>query len=225
MTQPLADLANDVPVLGPIGVAVTTVGTTAAQVIGADAVRRGILFHNPGSVNLRIAPVGSTLVTAAGGILIYPGEEFELLEGDDNLFNVNCAWQAVADGGSNNALTIFNFTDNNPAQVTQNPLMQVNQTAQISSPAITQETALGTVSKSVIGANPMRRGILFHNPGSVVVGVCPANLVALIGAGSLTILPGQEKRILAKGRVRVNCGFNAIAQGGSNNDLTILEFL
>lgn len=224
MPQPLAFLSNDVPVLGPIGVAVSTLGTTAAQVIAADPVRRGIVFHNPGNVVIRIAPANVALVSGSGGIVIYPQSDFILLD-DNPLFNVNCAWNAVADSGSNNTLTIFNFTDANSSVAAPNARSQLNYSIPQTSPSGTAVSGLGTASTQVIAANPTRRGVLFHNPGSVNVAVCPANLTAVIGAGSRIIFPGSEFRLFAAGRVRVNCAWKAIAASGAANKLTVLEFL
>jgi hypothetical protein len=101
----------------------------------------------------------------------------------------------------------------------------MNVDVQITSPLGTQISTLGTASAQIIGQNIVRRGILLHNPDTVLIAVSPSNLAAVIGAGSIVILPGQELRIPAKGRVRVNCAFNAIAASGANHSLTVLEFL
>lgn len=222
---PLSFMAGDVPVLGPIGIAIDDLGTTSQQVLAGDPVRRGLVFHNPGAVSIRLAPANLTPVAGAGGILLYGQSDLILLEGDDNMFNLNCAWKAVADSGADNPLTIFNFTDNNQSVPAPNAVSRLNVNVPITSPNGIAIAALATASQQVIGANPNRRGILFQNPGSEIVAVCPANLDASISAGSWIILPGQERRILAKGRVRVNCAWNAIAAAGIANKLTILEFL
>lgn len=218
-----ARLSGDVPVLGPIGVGYATLGTTSAEVIGADAVRHGLIFHNPGSVIFRVTPANLTPVAGVGGIPVYPQSELPIL--GEELTDVNCAWNAVADSGANNPVTIFNFTDNYQGVPAPEPLARLNVGVPISSPLGIQISALTTASLSVIGANPVRRGILFSNPSDVPVAVCPANLTALFGAGSMIVLPGGEKRIMAKGRLRVNCGWKAIAESGAGKSLTILEFL
>lgn len=221
MSVPRSDLHGDVPVIGPVAVA-KTVGATVTQVAAADPVRRGILFHNPGSVAIRVAPSNLTPSIGIGGIVIYPQTEFALYS--DGFIQVNCAWSAIADDGSSNPLTVFDFTDGAqvipPARTTA-----MNGNIQIASPNGIQVSNLATLSQSVLGSNINRRGILFQNPGTVPISVCPSNLVASIGAGSLVILPGQEKRIFPQGRVRVTCAWNAIASSGSGNFLTILEFL
>lgn len=225
-SSPLARLYGDIPVLGPVGVAVTGLTTVQSQVIASDNVRHGLIFHNPSAtIAKRVGPVGMNLTAGSGGILIYPQSDFVLLQDDDVLLNVNCAWNALTDNNSDGNLTIFNFTDVNASVPAPEPVASLNYSVPISSPSGTQVSTLGTASSAIIGANQNRRGIIFQNPGSVIAGVCPANLAAVIGAGSWTVLPGQERRILAKGRTRVNCGWNGIAATGANNKLTILELL
>jgi hypothetical protein len=224
----LTDLVHDIPVLGPIGVGIGTLGTTWAQVLAADSQRRGVVFHNPGSQNLRVAPANLTVQPSAGqgAILIYPDEEFELYADDEHM-NCSQAWMAWVDSGSNQPISILNFTGANPAVTSPPmPLAQLNQGSIIASPN-GSGVLLTTASASAIGANPVRRGITFHNPGTVNLAVCPANLAAVIGAGGITLLPGETKTFMArsKSRVRVNCGWNAIAASGTNNPLTILEHL
>lgn len=228
MTQllPLARLRGDIPVLGPTGIAISNLTTVFSQVLGADPVRHGILFHNPGSAAKRVAPANMALAGNAGGIVIFPQTDWLLLDqGEDERFNVNAAWNAVTDNNADGALTIWNFTDQPPAGNPPLPIADLNLDIQIASPAGTQVSNLTTASQSVLGPNSRRRGILFHNPDSVIIGVSPANIPAAIGAGSRLILPGQELRLKAEGRVRINCGFNAFAQSGNNHSLTILEFL
>jgi hypothetical protein len=223
---PLADLVHDVPVLGPLAVGVSTLNQVWQQALGADTGRRGLIFHNPGSNNLRVAPANlpSQPSNGQGALLIYPQEEVTLFPGDEHV-NVNCAWMAWTDSGSNQPITILNFTDTfsgNPPQ----PIASLNQGSGITSP-VASGVLLGTVSAPAIGFNAQRRGITLHNPGTVELAVCPSNLPAAIGAGSIILLPGTTKTIMArpKSRIRVNCGWNAIAQSGSNNPLTILEHL
>jgi hypothetical protein len=225
-TSPLADVAYDVPVLGPIAIAFPNLGTSSQQVVGPDPTRAGIVFHNPGTQIIRVMPANVTPVSGSGGILIYPQEEEALFS--DAAMALNAAWNAVADSGANNPLTIFNFAGYNAAQPAPMPLASLSYGVPIISPNGIQVSNLGTASQQVIGPNPMRRGILFHNPNPepIVLAVCPSNLsAAYAAAGSMGILPGQEKRIIARNRIRVNCAWNAAASQGSNNSLTILEFL
>jgi hypothetical protein len=225
-TSPLADLSYDVPVLGPIGIAIANLGTGSTQVIGPDPTRAGIVFHNPGTQIIRVAPANLTLVPGSGGILIYPQEEEALFS--DAAMALNCAWNAVADSDSNNPLTIFNFSGYNASQPAPMPIARLSYGVPIVSPNGIQVSNIGTGSQQVIGRNPMRRGIVFMNPNPYprLISVCPENLTASsAAAGTLGILPGQEKRIIARNRIRVNCAWNACADAGSGNSLTILEFL
>ena len=57
---------------------------------------------------------------------------------------------------------------------------------------------------------------------AVNIAVCPANLPAVIGAGSIVIPPGSETRIVGNRRVKVNCGWVGISATGSGNQLTAL---
>jgi hypothetical protein len=222
---PLARLRGDVPVIGPTGIGIGNLTTVSSQVLAADPVRHGILFHNPGMVNKRVAPSNMALAGGAGGIVIFAQSDWLLLDqGEDERFNINSAWNAVTDNNADPALTIWNFTDQSSGAAPL-PIADLNLDYQLPSPLGTQISNLTTVSQAVIGPNTRRRGILFHNPDNVIIAVSPANIPAVAGAGGRLILPGQELRIKAEGRVRVNCGFNAIAASGANHSLTILEFL
>lgn len=223
MVATLARLSHDIPVLGPIGIGIATLGTAAmTPVLGADPMRRGVIFHNPGANILRVTPGNIVALGLAGAAIIYPQSELSIFA--DDLTNVNCAWNAWVDNGANQPITVLNFTDNNPA-VTNPPeaLAQLNTGTPITSP-LGYPLTLGTVSAAAIGANPVRRRIDFHNPGTGLIAFSPANLAASIGAGSIVVLPGQTKTIQAQGRVRVNCGWNAIAQNAAS-PATILEYL
>jgi hypothetical protein len=224
---PLADLVYDVPVLGPIGVGVATLGTTWQQIIAADSQRRAIVFHNPGANNLRVAPANLTVQPAhgQGGMLIYPGEDLQLYAEDEHE-NINCGWMGWVDAGVNQPVSILNFTGANASVAPPLPLASLRMGSVIASPN-GSGVLLGAASAPAIGANPVRRGITFHTPGTVNLAFCPANLAAVIGAGSIILLPGQTKTYMAKprSRIRVTCGWNAIAATGANNPLTILEHL
>jgi len=225
MPSPLADMVYDIPVLGPIGVAFNTLTATWIQVLPADPVRRGVIFANPSlTATLRVAPATLAAQNNAGALLIYPQSEYAVWGEPDNLVRMNSAWMAWSDGAGPNPISILNFTDNNPAQAAQLPLIRQGYEVPITSPLATG-VSLTTNSVQVIAANPMRRGIKFQNPSDVVIYVCPANLTAIAGAGSIPILPGAEKTIIARGRIRVNCGWKAIAASGSGKPLTIFEYV
>jgi hypothetical protein len=117
-----AYLAGDIPILGPIGVAVTGISNAPITAIAADFLRHGILFHNPNAgAILRVLPLGATLTPGQGGIPILPFGFFELYDSEggntgnaNELTRVNCGWQVAADTAGSFGLTIWNFTDNNP---------------------------------------------------------------------------------------------------------------
>lgn len=227
MALQLAELTHDVPVLGPIGIGLATLGTVWTQVLAADAMRRGVVFHNPGANNLFVAPANLSVqpASAQGALLIYPGEVAEVMAEDAHQ-NVNCAWMGWVASGVSQPISILNFTGANAAAAAPMPLASLNQGTTITSPNASG-VLVGGASIAAIGANAQRRGITFHNPGTVALAVCPANLAALFGAGGITLLPGQSRTFMARpaSRIRVNCGWNAIAQSGSNNPLSVLEHL
>ena len=223
---PLAYLTGDIPILGPIGIGIPGLTTTASMVLASDPVRHGILFHNPSTtITKRIAPIGSTLLPGAGGIQIYPQNDFMLFDDEYPLLNVNCAWQALTDDSSDGTLTIFNFTDNNNSVPAPAAVSATNYGVPINSPVITQVSNISTAPQQVAVSNQNRRGIIFQNSGAVTVYVSPANVIPPQIYGSWTVLPGQERRIFAKGRVRCNCAWNGFSTVGSNNQLTVLDFV
>src|SRR5262245_44201997 len=142
MTVPRAYLSGDIPILGPIGVAVTGISNAPVAAIGADSLRHGILFFNPNpSTVLRVLPAGATLVSGSGGIAINPLSYFELydsaggnLAGDNGLVRVNCAWNVVADAAGAFGLTIWNFTDNGQPVTSLARVAHLNVDIDISSP-------------------------------------------------------------------------------------------
>lgn len=221
--MPLAGLSNAIPVLGPIGIGIATLGTTWIQVLPADAGRRGVLFYNPGANNLRVTPVNLAVQGNAGAFLIYPGEWLEFYA-DDLSVNVNSAWMAWVDTGTNQPISILNFTSTNTSVPAPQPQSQMSYGVPVQSP-LTYGTTLTNASVPIIAANPQRRTVVFHNPGTVNVAVTPANLVAVIGAGGIILLPGQTKQIPAKGLIKVNCGWNGIAAVAGSQPFTVAELL
>lgn len=103
------------------------------------------------------------------------------------------------------------------------PRIAQNYSVPLTSPVVTAITTLGTSSLAVIGANPTRKKLTFHNPNvisNINIFVCPSSIPAVVaGGGSICIFPGWSVDIEG------NCGFNAIAQSGANNGLTILEYV
>jgi hypothetical protein len=228
-----AYLSGDIPILGPIGVAVTGISNTPVAAIAADSLRHGILFFNPNPATvLRILPVGATLVSGSGGIAIEPFSFFEIYDSaggnlaeDNGLVRVNCAWNVVADTAGSFGLTIWNFTDNNQSVPAPAPVAYVNTDIDISSPTALTTSALTTASSVLAASNANRRGVLFHNPGTQNKAIAPANLAASLTAGSIILLPKSEKRIDARGKVRINCGFNALTANNSDGSLSVLQFV
>jgi hypothetical protein len=233
VTVSRAYLSGDIPVLGPIGVAVTGISNAPVAAIGADSLRHGILFFNPNAATvLRVLPAGATLVSGSGGIAIEPFSYFELYDsaggnfGDDNgLVRVNCAWNVVADAAGSFGLTIWNFTDNNQSVPAPAPVAYLNTDIDIPSPTALQTSALTTASSTLLASNSNRRGILFHNPGTQNKAIAPANLAASLTAGSIILLPKSQKQINAFGKVRINCGFNSLTANNSDGALTALQFV
>jgi hypothetical protein len=88
---------------------VNNVGTSPAQVVGANPQRQSITFTNPGTVNLYIAP----MVTAAGVALVPSlaalGGCFIVFPGGFLVITGECqgAFQALAASGASNPLTVM----------------------------------------------------------------------------------------------------------------------
>jgi len=94
---------------------------------------------------------------------------------------------------------------------------------------------IGTSPINVIGINPSRRLITFHNPGSVDIVVFPLTVLQNIaGGGSITLTPttallGGGFRVFGNGGEIVRTGqaakqgWQALSVSGSNNPLTIME--
>lgn len=232
-----AYLAGDVPVLGPVGIAVHGIGHKAKHAIGFDAVRHGILFHNPNAHTvLRVLPEGEHLRAGEGGIVIPPFGFFEQYDsaggnlGEDwSRVRINTAWQVVADEPHERhrhhdgyGLTIWDFTDSRgPVTMpTANLLIDV----QIHSPNGWQ-FRLRCESKRILNRRLNRRGILFHNPGCEPVAVAPENIEASIGAGSIVLPPHAQKELRAFGKIRVNAAFNAASAHGHDGEFTALEYV
>ncbi len=90
-------------------------------------------------------------------------------------------------------------------------------------------TTVGLVSQPVLGPNPTRSGLIFHNPSPVSIAICPstvnigvlgvysssgpapAGVAAINGAGSITMSPGDK--LIIDVSFPSGCGWNAIASG------------
>lgn len=97
----------------PVSYPYNNIGTASATtVIGVNASRYGLLFHNPGATaSIYIYPSAMTSVpstTALGGtFVIYPGETLPFPS--TQYANANCAWSAFAGTGSNQPFTVVEF--------------------------------------------------------------------------------------------------------------------
>jgi hypothetical protein len=102
----------------PTTTAVNNIGTTAIQVIGFNAGRQQLRFHNPGTVDVIVFPIivwitgnavtlapGTTLALG-GGFRVYGNGGDQIIETDARFF----AWLAQAVSGTNNPLTIEEST-------------------------------------------------------------------------------------------------------------------
>ncbi len=222
MALPSFKTWSDFPILGPYAIAISTLALASSQVLAADNARAGVFFHNPGTKNKRIMPAGSALVGGSGGILIYPQSDWVLMKGPTSRFNVNCAWIAVTDDVTDPSLTVLDFTPNTPGAPMVQQVMRKDQQIPVNSPVGFPTINLGAGSSLILAADPQRTGVQFHNPSAVNEAVCPSNLGATIGAGSIILLPGQTKTIVGNERVKVNCAWNATSANAGPNAITAL---
>lgn len=100
-----------------------------------------------------------------------------------------------------------------------------------SSPVVTGINSLGTTAVSVVASRIGRNGIVFHNPATTSVNVyvfpsiaTPAPTLSAPG-GSFIVFPGETFAFPSIAFANMNTAFSAFAGTGTNNALTILEFL
>lgn len=97
----------------PVSYPYNNIGTSSAtSVIGINATRYGLLFHNPGATaSIYIYPsamtVAPTFSSVGGSFVVYPGETFPFPSTE--YANANCAWSAFAGTGSNQPFTVVEF--------------------------------------------------------------------------------------------------------------------
>jgi len=108
-------------------------------------------------------------------------------------------------------------------------------TTQLQNSTILAFNNIGTTSISLIGVNPPRKKLTFHNPGSVDIVVAPTTVLANTaggGSNSLTITTsalGGGFRVFANGGQIVIEGqackqaWQGLSVSGANNPLTIME--
>ena len=109
----------------------------------------------------------------------------------------------------------------------QEPVVQnaQNYAVPITSPNGSTVLVSGT-SILAIGPSIARRGVTFINPNlsGPTIRIVPSNQTAVIGQG-VPVLPGGQVSFINNGLAQYTCGWNAIADTGSNNPLEILELL
>lgn len=98
------------------------------------------------------------------------------------------------------------------------------------SPILTGINNLGTTAISVIGSSSTRFAMLLHNPGgtaSVYVFPTPATTAPTLAStgGAFVLYPGGTLPLGPLMFANVNAAFSAFAGTGTNNPLTIWEFL
>ena len=96
--------------------AFNNIGTSPIQVAPANSARNQILFHNPGTVDIFVAPV----IVFLGGVNANLNPSTSLLggcfrifaNGGDRIITGNClmAWQAFSASASNNPLTVMELS-------------------------------------------------------------------------------------------------------------------
>jgi hypothetical protein len=106
MPSPLQQLNYIIPIVSPIGYGITNLGNASQQVIGANPVRRRLVFWNPNPLNtIWLCPGAGPATKGGGSVPLFPSSG----PYDATDENVNNAWQAIADAGTNQGLTILEF--------------------------------------------------------------------------------------------------------------------
>jgi len=82
--------------------------------------------------------------------------------------------------------------------------------------------ALTTVSIQIIGQNPTRRGLLFHNRSQTLSLYIAVSPIAAGAAGSLLLFPGAYSPLFSEG-MYATCAWNG-AMVSSTGDVSILEW-
>lgn len=97
------------------------------------------------------------------------------------------------------------------------------------SPVSTPINNLGVSATTVLAASADRHGLIFHNPGTANVYVYPslastAPTTSAVG-GAFLIFPGGTLQFPPNAYPNVNCAWKAFSGTGSNQALTVVEFL
>jgi hypothetical protein len=108
-------------------------------------------------------------------------------------------------------------------------------TTALQNSTISAFNAISTVVAPLVGANPSRKAITFHNPGTVDIVVFPTTVLqGIAGGGSIALAPttaalGGGFRIFANGGQITLTGavakqaWQALSVTASGNPLTVME--
>jgi hypothetical protein len=75
------------------------IGTATAEVLGANADRRGVVLSNPGTIAVSLA-LGTAAAVSGEGIVIEGGEQYEMSRGWGNLWSGAIQGVASQDGAA-----------------------------------------------------------------------------------------------------------------------------
>jgi hypothetical protein len=108
-------------------------------------------------------------------------------------------------------------------------------TTSLQNSTISAFNTLTTTAGALVGANPSRSRITFHNPGTIDIVVFPTTVLqGLAGGGSVALAPttsllGGGFRIFANGGqiqlegAAARQAWQALSVSGSGNPLTVME--
>lgn len=105
MTNPQNIQNYIVPVVSPVGSTVMTNASASVPVIPQNLHRRGIQFANGSQSTIYVCPDNQPAVRGQG-VPIFSGANVSFL-GDGKLINYTCGWNAIADVGTNQPLTVL----------------------------------------------------------------------------------------------------------------------
>lgn len=96
-----------VPLTSPVGYGITNLdGVTSASVIAANSQRMKLMFFNPNpEITIWITPDNHAATKGGGSIPLYSQSGPYVIEGE----GCNAGWNAIADSGSGQGLTILEF--------------------------------------------------------------------------------------------------------------------
>lgn len=95
----------------PQAIGFNNISTTATAILSTSSLRRGVMFHNPGTAAIYVYPTGMTTAPTTailgGSMVIYPGGTLSL--GPPSFPNLSSGWLAFSVTGSSQALTVVEF--------------------------------------------------------------------------------------------------------------------